>query len=45
MATSGSHGGEFTPAGPTHNYEYEPDKFAVKTIAQLNFAPRRRRSP
>jgi hypothetical protein len=32
MATSGSHGGDFVPVGPAHNYEYEPDKFAVKTI-------------
>ena len=32
MATSGSHGGDFTPVGPAHNLEYEPDKFAVKTI-------------
>jgi hypothetical protein len=31
MATDG-HGGEFVPAGPTHDLTYEPDKFAVKTI-------------
>lgn len=31
MATDG-HGGEFVPAGPTHDLAYEPDKFAVKTI-------------
>lgn len=31
MATSGSHG-EFKPLGPTHEFSYEPDKFAVKTI-------------
>jgi len=31
MATDG-HGGEFVPAGPTHDLGYEPDKFAVKTI-------------
>ena len=31
MATSHSHG-EFKPLGPTHNFAYEPDKFAVKTI-------------
>src|SRR5262245_59568366 len=31
MATDG-HGGEFVPAGPTHDQPYEPDKFAVKTI-------------
>ena len=30
MATS--HGGDFVPAGPTHDLGYEPDKFAVKTI-------------
>ena len=35
MATDGhghGHGGEFVPTGPTHEYPYEPDKFAVKTI-------------
>ncbi|HJZ58570.1 MAG TPA: hypothetical protein VKE74_26755 [Gemmataceae bacterium] len=32
MATDGAHGGEFVPAGPTHDAAYEPDKFAVKTI-------------
>lgn len=31
MATSGSHG-EFKPLGPTHEFSYEPDQFAVKTI-------------
>ena len=31
MATDG-HGGDFVPAGPTHDLGYEPDKFAVKTI-------------
>jgi hypothetical protein len=32
MATDGAHGGEFVPAGPTHDAAYEPDKFYVKTI-------------
>ena len=31
MATD-PHGGEFVPAGPTHDLGYEPDRFAVKTI-------------
>jgi hypothetical protein len=36
----GQHGGhgEFVLAGPTHNYEYEPDKFAVKTILAVPVA-------
>jgi hypothetical protein len=38
-APAGGHGhGEFVMAGPTHNYEYEPDKFAVKTILAVPIA-------
>jgi hypothetical protein len=36
---TGGHGhGEFVLAGPTHNYEYEPDQFAVKTILAVPVA-------
>lgn len=36
---TGGHGhGEFVAAGPTHNYEYEPDQFAVKTILAVPVA-------
>jgi|GEM_PF-4087806 len=34
---TGGHG-EFVAAGPTHNYQYEPDKFAVKTILAVPIA-------
>jgi hypothetical protein len=37
-APTGAHGGEFVLAGPAHNYEYEPDKFAVKTILAVPIA-------
>lgn len=32
MATSGSHGEPFVPAGPKHNLNYEPDTFDLKPI-------------
>lgn len=38
-SSTGGHGHEeFVLAGPTHNYEYEPDQFAVKTILAVPVA-------